>query len=268
MRKQSVMEQKKIRLNRYLALCGLGSRRKCDDLIAAGAIRVNGKVMVEMGIRIDPEHDVVDYYNQRIQPQEKHIYLLLNKPLRVVTTASDEKKRKTVLDLINIQERIFPVGRLDFNTTGALLLTTDGKLSYILAHPKFEISKIYRVLLDKRIRPVDLHHFRKGFLLEERKTAPCKAEEIRIIDNSSYMEVELHEGRNRQIRKMFEVLGYQVKKLHRVEFAGLRVDNLKTGEWRQLTFEEIEKLRQLTAAYSAQLSEETREANEKNNHSN
>jgi len=261
------MTQKKIRLNRYLALCGLGSRRKCDELIAAGAIRVNGMVMVEMGIRIDPDRDVVDYYNQRVQPQQKHVYLLLNKPLRVVTTASDEKKRKTVLDIIDMEDRIFPVGRLDFNTTGALLLTTDGKLSYILAHPKFEVSKIYRILLDKRIRPVDLHHFRKGLMLEGRKTAPCKAEEMRIIDNASYMEVELHEGRNRQIRKMFDVLGYQVKKLHRIEFAGLRVDNLKTGEWRQLTGEEIGKLRQLTEKYAEQLSDETREVHEKDSHS-
>lgn len=258
-KKKRVMEQKKIRLNRYLALCGLDSRRKCDELIASGAIRVNGKVVVEMGVRIDPEQDTIDYYSQRLQPQEKHLYILLNKPLRVVTTASDEKRRRTVLDLIDIKERIFPVGRLDYNTTGALLLTTDGKLSYVLAHPRFEVTKKYRALLDKRLRPIDLHHFRKGLMLEGQQTAPCKAEEIRIMDNASFMEVELHEGRNRQIRKMFDILGYQVKKLHRVEFAGLKVDNLKTGEWRQLSQEEIDKLRQLAEKYAAQLSEQADE---------
>lgn len=256
--KKRAMEQTKIRLNRYLALCGLGSRRKCDELIVSGAITVNGKVVVEMGVRIDPEHDIIDYYNQRLQPQEKHLYILLNKPLRVVTTASDEKRRKTVLDLIDIKERIFPVGRLDFNTTGAILLTTDGKLSYILAHPKFEMTKKYRVLLDKRIRPVDLHHFRKGLLLEDKQTSPCKAEEIRIMDNASLMEVELHEGRNRQIRKMFDLLGYKVKKLHRVEFAGLRVDNLKSGEWRQLAQDEIDKLRQFAEKFATQVSANTK----------
>jgi pseudouridine synthase len=259
MKEKKAMDQKMIRLNRYLALCGLGSRRKCDELIASGAIRVNGKVIVEMGIRVDPEQDMIDYYDQRLQPQDKHLYILMNKPLRVVTTASDEKRRKTVLDLIQIEERIFPVGRLDYNTTGALLLTTDGKLSYILAHPKFEVTKIYRALLDKRIRPIDLHHFRKGLMLEGQQTAPCNAEEIRIIDNASFMEVELHEGRNRQIRKMFDFLGYQVKKLHRVEFAGLRVDNLKTGEWRQLAQEEVDKLRQFAEKYASLLSEQKNE---------
>ena len=239
------MEKKKIRLNRFLALCGLGSRRKCDELIASGVVRVNGEIVSEMGARIDPENDVVEFQNDKVQPDQEHLYILLNKPLRTVTTVSNEKKRKTVLDLINIDRRIFPVGRLDFNTTGVLLLTTDGKLAYQLSHPKFQVGKKYRVLLNKRIRPVDLYHFRNGLLLDEKKTAPCKAEEIRIIDNASYMEVELHEGRNRQIRRMFDTLGYHVSKLHRIEFAGLRTDNLKPGEWRILSQGEIRNLKKL-----------------------
>ncbi len=241
--------QKRIRLNRYLALCGLGSRRKCDDLIAAGAIRVNGQLVTEMGIRIDAKHDVIEYYNQRVQPIDRHVYILLNKPLRTVTTASDEKHRKTVLDVIGIEDRIFPVGRLDFDTTGALLLTTDGKLSYLLAHPRFQVTKIYRALLDKRIRPVDLHHIRKGMTLNGWQTAPCKIEEIRIIDNSSFLEIELHEGRNRQIRRMFDELGYLVIKLHRIEFAGLRVNDMKTGEWRKLSAEEISHIKSLAESH-------------------
>ncbi len=239
------MEKKKIRLNRFLALCGLGSRRKCDELIASGVVRVNGEIVSEMGASIDPENDVVEFQNDKVQPDQEHLYILLNKPLHTVTTVSNEKKRKTVLDLINIDRRIFPVGRLDFNTTGVLLLTTDGKLTYQLSHPKFQVGKKYRVLLNKRIRPVDLYHFRNGLLLNEKKTAPCKAEEIRIIDNASYMEVELHEGRNRQIRRMFDALGYHVSKLHRIEFAGLRTDNLKPGEWRILSQSEIRNLKKL-----------------------
>ena len=239
------MEKKKIRLNRFLALCGLGSRRKCDELIASGVVRVNGEIVSEMGASIDPENDVVEFQNDKVQPDQEHLYILLNKPLHTVTTVSNEKKRKTVLDLINIDRRIFPVGRLDFNTTGVLLLTTDGKLTYQLSHPKFQVGKKYRVLLNKRIRPVDLYNFRNGLLLDEKKTAPCKAEEIRIIDNASYMEVELHEGRNRQIRRMFDTLGYHVSKLHRIEFAGLRTDNLKPGEWRILSQSEIRNLKKL-----------------------
>lgn len=239
------MEKKKIRLNRFLALCGLGSRRKCDELIASGVVRVNGKVIIEMGARIDPENDLVEFQFDKVQPDQEHLYILMNKPLHTVTTVSDEKKRKTVLDYINTDRRIFSVGRLDFDTTGVLLLTTDGKLTYQLSHPKFQVGKKYRVLLNKRIRPVDLYHFRNGLLLDDKKTAPCKAEEIRIIDNASYMEVELHEGRNRQIRRMFDMLGYHVRKLHRIEFAGLRTDNLKPGEWRILSKSEIRNLKKL-----------------------
>jgi len=240
-----LMEKNQIRLNRFLALCGLGSRRKCDDLIAAGAIMVNGELVTEMGARIDPSRDKVEYFNQQLRPEEKHVFILLNKPLRTVTTASDERQRKTVLDLVEVDQRIFPVGRLDYDTTGALLLTSDGKLAFLLAHPRFHVTKIYRVSLDRRIRPIDLHHFRNGIMLDDRMTAPCKVEEIRIMDNASLLEVELHEGRNRQIRRMLETLGYQVKKLHRIEFAGLRVDDMKTGEWRMLMGEEIYKLRKL-----------------------
>ncbi len=141
------MEKNQIRLNRYLALCGLGSRRKCDDLIASGAIKVNGQLVTKMGARIDPHQDRVEFYNKVLKPEDKHIFILLNKPLHTVTTASDEKRRKTVLDVVQVDQRIFPVGRLDYETTGALLLTSDGKLAYLLTHPRFHVRKVYRVLL-------------------------------------------------------------------------------------------------------------------------
>ncbi len=249
------MNRDKIRLNRFLAMSGIGSRRKCDDLIAGGAVRVNGKVVTEMGVQVDPSTDVIEFDGQRIESAEKPVYILLNKPRRIVTTASDEKKRRTVLNIVDLRQRVFPVGRLDYNTTGALLLTNDGDLSYFLSHPRYEITKIYHVLLDRRIRPIDLHHFQRGIELDGHKTAACRAEEIRIIDNSSFMEVELHEGRNRQIRRMFEVLGYLVKELHRYEFAGLRVNDLREGEWRRLTPAEVNNLKRLVGKYKNDLQE-------------
>jgi len=243
------MEKNKIRLNHFLATCGLGSRRKCDDLIAAGYVQVNGRVITAMGVKIDQKLDVVKYHDKQIRPQKRHVYILLNKPLRIVTTSSDEKKRKTVLDIVKSDIRVFPVGRLDFNTSGALLLTNDGDLAYFLSHPRFRVSKIYRVLLDKRIRPIDLHHFRAGIELDGRKTAPCAAREMRIIDNCSFLEIKLHEGRNRQIRRMFEAFNYQAREIHRIEFAGLRLDNMKKGEWRSLTHIEINSLKRLVSEH-------------------
>lgn len=235
----------KIRLNRFLAMCGLGSRRKCDELIAAGEVAVNGEVVTRMGVQVDPEKDLVTYRGQRLRPERRKIYVLLNKALRTVTTASDEKHRRTVLDAVRLEERIFPVGRLDYMTSGALLLTNDGELAYYLSHPKFRVSKKYRVLLDRRIRQVDLYHFERGLELDGKKTAPCKIKELRILDNGSYLEVELHEGRNRQIRRMFDQLGYHVRELQRVEFAGLRIDGLKEGEWRFLKPAEVKKLKEM-----------------------
>lgn len=226
-------------------MCGLGSRRKCDELIASGEVRVNGQVVQQMGVQIDPDRDVVEYQGKRVRPAEKPIYILLNKPLRTITAVKDDRHRKTVLDIVKVPFRIFPVGRLDYNTTGALLLTNDGELAYFLSHPRFRVQKIYRVLLNKRIRPIDLHHFRAGLDLDGKKTAPCRAEELRIIDNCSYLEVELHEGRNRQVRRMFELLGYHVKELQRIQFANLKISDLKEGEWRVLTPAEVRKLKKL-----------------------
>lgn len=245
-----------VRLNRFLAMAGIGSRRRCDQYISEGLVSVNGEVVDQLGVRIDPEKDVVKFDGEIIEHQNDQIYILLHKPARTVTTAKDDRKRKTVLDLIATPQRLFPVGRLDFNTTGALLITNDGDLAYHLIHPKFEVTKIYRVLLDSVIKPIDLHHFQNGLMLDDKKTAPCKATELRRMGNCSYMEVELHEGRNRQIRRMFEQLGYKVEELHRINFAGLLVSDLKPGEWRELTKEEVHRLRKTVAEYKRQLMEE------------
>lgn len=245
--------QSKIRLNRYLAMCGIGSRRKCDEYIANGEVRVNGETVTQMGVRVNPDEQVVEFRGMQVKGEEESVYILMNKPLRTLTTASDQKKRKTVLDIVDIDERIFPVGRLDYNTTGALLLTNDGDISYFLAHPKFEVSKKYRVLLDRKIRPIDLYHFRRGIELDGKKTASCRIDELRIIDNASYLEVELHEGRNRQIRRMFEALGYRVRELHRIEFAGLRVNNMKEGQWRKLSVAEVRRLKEIVRQFKSEV---------------
>ncbi len=226
-------------------MAGIGSRRTCDAYILEGRVTVNNDEVVRLGMRIDPAEDVVYFDGKAVTPSQENVYILMNKPLRTVTTAKDDRKRRTVIDLIGAPQRLFPVGRLDYNTTGALLITNDGELSYFLIHPRFMVKKKYRVMLNKVIRPIDLHHFQNGLMLDNRKTAPCKAREIRRMGNRSFLEVELHEGRNRQIRRMFEVLGYHVEQLSRVSFADLQISDLNPGEWRELTPKEVEKLKKL-----------------------
>ncbi len=236
-----------IRLNKFLAQAGIASRRKCDDLILAGYVTVNGKRVDQVGVVIDEEKDVVTFKGKKVAPKKRFTYIVLNKPKGVVTTASDQFRRKTVLDLIAVPERIFPVGRLDYNTTGVLLLTDDGELSYRLLHPNYKVNKIYRVLLNRVIRPVDLYHLSHGVELDGRKTQSCKITELRIVDNGSLLEVELTEGRNRQIRRMFEKLNYRVIELDRISFAGLTAKGLQQGEWRYLTKQEISRLKEIVA---------------------
>ncbi|RMG69187.1 MAG: rRNA pseudouridine synthase [Calditrichaeota bacterium] len=253
-----------MRLNRYLAMAGLGSRRTCDQYIREGRVKINGEVVTRLGVQVDPQRDVVEFDGQVVKAEQPMVYILLHKPRRTVSTVKDERGRRTVVQLVGLGTRIFPVGRLDYNTTGALLLTNDGELTYYLTHPKFEVKKIYRVLLDKVIRPIALHQFQTGIELDGRRTAPCKAREIRIIDNRSYLEVELHEGRNRQIRRMFASLGYEVEELHRLEFAGLRVSDLKPGEWRELTPEEVQSLKKLIAEQKSRIDQNDTDGEKEN----
>jgi len=249
-----------IRLNRYLAMAGIGSRRKCDEFIKQGRVEVNGQKIIQMAVSVTPGEDTVKFDGKIIEARKRFIYILMNKPMHTVCTVQDEKGRKTVIDLLKIppsglvDERLFPVGRLDFNTTGALLITNDGDLTYHLIHPRFEVRKVYRALLDKLIRPIDLHHFQSGLNLEEFRTSPCKIRELRVINNCSYLEIEMHEGKNRQIRRMFQALGYEVDELERVEFAGLKVNRLKHGEWRELTSDEIKKLKKIVARHKQSIS--------------
>jgi pseudouridine synthase len=232
-----------MRLNKFLASAGVGSRRKCDDYIVEGKISINGEVVRTLGIKIDELLDTITFDGKKVTLEQQILYLILNKPKGIITSAKDEYDRNTVLDLIPLSERVFPVGRLDQDTTGLILLTNDGELANKLMHPKFKIPKTYHVLLNKIIHPKDKYHFERGLLLDEKKTAPCILSEIRIIDNCSFLEVILREGRKRQIRRMFEELGYQVVELDRIGFGSLTLTGLKRGEWRYLNEEEIKRLK-------------------------
>lgn len=230
-----------MRLNKYLALCGMGSRRKCEAFIQAGEVAVNGKVVQSLSQVIDETKDVVAVAEQQIQPPEKLVYLLLNKPKGYVTTAHDELGRKTVLQLVPGTYRLFSVGRLDKDTKGALLLTNDGALAFRLMHPKFQVDKIYEATLD---RPITQPHIRKlmeGIMLEDGMTHPCEAKVIGREHRK--IELTLHEGRKRQVRRMLQSLGYQVTELVRTQFASLSIKGMPSGEWRFLTDQEIARLK-------------------------
>ena len=232
-----------MRLNKFLASAGIGSRRKCDDYIVEGKVSVNGEVVQKLGIRIDELTDTITFEGNEVKFEKDFLYIILNKPKGIITSARDEYDRNTVMDLIPLKERLFPVGRLDQDTTGLVLLTNDGELSNKLIHPKFKIPKTYHVFLNKVIRPKDIYHFERGIIFDDKKTAPCKLSEIRIIDNCSFIEVILYEGRKRQIRRMFYELGYKVFELDRIAFGPLTLAGIKRGEWRYLNKNEIARLK-------------------------
>ena len=228
-----------VRLNKYLASCGIASRRACDDLIAQGYVKVDGKVVREPGFRLT-KNSVVTYKGKPVTPEERKVYLLLNKPKNYVTTVSDERGRKTVMDLIpaRIQERIYPVGRLDRTTMGLLLLTNDGDLAKKLSHPSYKVKKIYSVHLNKGISEDELEQVRTGLKLED---GIAKVNWVNYVAerDHSVVNIEIHIGKNRIVRRIFEYLGYEVIKLDRIYYAGLTKKDLPRGRWRHLTKQEI-----------------------------
>ena len=233
-----------IRLNKYIANAGICSRREADVYIAAGNASVNGKVITEMGFKVMPT-DVVKFDNVSITPEKKQ-YVLLNKPKNFITTMEDDRGRRTVMDLIvsATKERVYPVGRLDRNTTGLLLFTNDGELAKKLTHPKHNIEKIYHASLDKKLTMNDLQKIEAGFILDEKRVI---VDEISYIQNQPKSEVgvKIHSGRNRIVRRIFEHFDYNVTKLDRVIFAGLTKKDLPRGHWRHLTEMELNNLRML-----------------------
>ena len=231
-----------IRLNKYLANAGVCSRREADDFIQAGVVTVNGQVVTELGTKV-LRGDEVKFHDQPVT-LEKKVYVLLNKPKDYVTTSDDPQQRKTVMDLVKdaCPERIYPVGRLDRNTTGVLLLTNDGEMASKLTHPKFLKKKVYHVYLDKNVTMHDMQQIASGIELED---GEIQADAIEYADDhdKSQVGIEIHSGKNRIVRRIFESLGYKVMKLDRVYFAGLTKKGLRRGEWRYLTEQEVNFLR-------------------------
>ncbi len=234
-------EAEELRLNRYIAMSGICSRRDADGLIAEGRVKVNDEIIQTVGIKVKRQ-DKVEVDGELIIP-EKKVYLVLNKPKDFVTTVEDPLERKTVMSLVEkaCKERIYPVGRLDRQTTGVLLFTNDGDLSKKLTHPKYEHKKIYHVFLDKPLQSEDMEMIRKGIELED---GFIKADELNYVDdNPMEVGIEIHSGRNRIVRRIFEHFGYQIIKLDRVYFAGITKKNLPRGKWRFLTPQEVRILK-------------------------
>jgi len=231
-----------VRLNKYIAASGVCSRREADEIIRKGQIFVNGKQVTDLGTRVNPEDDV-RYKNKKLNA-EKKIYILLNKPKDYVTTVEDPHADRTVIDLIGdaCSERVYPVGRLDKSTTGVLLLTNDGDLAGKLTHPRFKRKKIYHVFLDRVVSKNDLFKLTEGIDLDG-ETVAADAVSYADLDDKTQLGIELHSGQNRVVRRLFEKLGYRIRKLDRVYFAGLTKKNLPRGKWRFLTEKEVSMLK-------------------------
>jgi 23S rRNA pseudouridine2605 synthase len=230
-----------VRLNKFVANSGVCSRREADKYIEAGLVTVNGKIVTELGTRVSPTDDI-RFSGERLKG-EKKVYILMNKPKNFVTTTSDPHAERTVMDLISTElckERVFPVGRLDKATTGVLMFTNDGALAEKLTHPSYRVKKIYYVTLDKNLKKADFDAVLEGITLDD---GPIAADSLSYVNGvQSEVGIEIHSGRNRIVRRIFEHLGYRVKKLDRVYFAGLTKKNLRRGQWRFLTEEEINHL--------------------------
>ncbi len=229
-----------VRLNKYLSECGIASRRKSDELINEGRVSVNGNIVLELGTKIDTLSDDIFIDGEKLKAQKK-VYFLLNKPKGVITTTLDDKHRTTVTDLINTTQKIFPVGRLDFNTTGVLLLTNDGDFSNFITHPKNGIEREYEVVLDKPLEQDDRHKLVQGVYLDKKKSVFTN---ISYPKRNSYSVVRVItvEGRNHFVKRMFEFLGYRVNELSRIRFGTITVSNLRKGEYRTMSPREINQI--------------------------
>ncbi|MCE1273728.1 MAG: rRNA pseudouridine synthase [Chlorobiaceae bacterium] len=244
--KKQVLEDK-VRINKYLAMCGVASRRAADQLVLDGKVTVNGRIADEPGLKVDPRNDEVIVDGRRMAKiEDKKVYILFNKPKNVITTSHDERDRQQVLDFIDVRERVFPVGRLDRKTTGLLLLTNDGTLAHRLMHPSSQVRKEYLAGLDTRFPPAMLQKLTCGMRLKDtgEKVSPCRA---KILDDGMTVLISIHEGKNHQVRRMFSTLGFEVKRLDRVAYAGLLPGDLRRGEWRYLSRKEVEQLYRLSS---------------------
>jgi pseudouridine synthase len=237
------------RLQRFLARAGVASRRHAEELIAAGLVTVNGKVVCEQGLRVHPGSDEVRMRGKLVQPPvDAHLYLMMNKPIQTITTLDDREGRRTVIDLLPTKwaaRRVYPVGRLDWDSEGLLLLTDDGELTLRLTHPRYSLPKEYVALVAGGPEPTALRRLERGLTLEgeTRPTAPARVRSLRVEDGNTWISVEIHEGRNRQIRRMFDAIGHEVLQLRRVRVGPLSLGGLESGETRELRPNEVAALR-------------------------
>ena len=233
------------RLQKYLAQAGIASRRKCEEYIQQGRVKVNDQIITKLGTKIHPETDTIKVDNKTVlKRNEKKIYILLNKPIDYVTTVKDQFNRKTVLDLVNVNQRLVPVGRLDMYTSGALILTNDGDFVYRITHPKHEITKTYTVTLKGIVTNYEVKMLENGIDIGDFITSKAKVKILKIDEetNKSRLEITIHEGKNRQIRRMCEVINKKVLALHRSKIGNIGVKDLKVGEWRYPTPREVDEL--------------------------
>ena len=233
-----------IRLQKFLATAGIASRRKCEEYIEQGKVQVNGKIVTELGTKINPEKDIIKFNNEFVNSNKKYVYILLNKPIGYVTTVDDQFNRDTVLNLVKVKERIVPVGRLDMYTSGALILTNDGDFVYKVTHPKHEIEKTYTVTVKGIVKNGEVEQLRKGVQIDDYLTKPAKVKILKtdVEKDVSRLEIKIHEGKNRQVRKMCEAVGRKVLALHRSKIGNIDVKTLEIGKWRFLQEKEVQNI--------------------------
>lgn len=235
-----------MRLQKYMALCGVASRRKSEEIIGEGRVKVNNVVITELGTIIDPSKDKVLVDDKRIKLESNMVYIMLNKPIGYVSSLSDEKGRKVVTDLIEgVKERIYPVGRLDADTTGLILLTNDGELAFKLTHPSKRVDKKYIAIVEGVPNKKELELLRNGVFIDGKKTSPAEVKVAKRFDEDSILDIVIHEGRNRQVKKMCEAVNHPVKKLKRVSIGEIELGGLNIGNWRFLNDEEVNYLKSL-----------------------
>lgn len=231
-----------MRLNKFLSNSGVASRRKCDTLIKAGKVTLNGKVVSELGLKINEKKDRVKVEGKEVSLPSSFVYIKLNKPKGYACTASDEKGRKTIYDLVECEERLFSIGRLDYDTEGLIILTNDGDFANKVAHPKFQTEKEYRVTAEGEIKESELAVMRKGVVVDGERMPSAKVEWLSYENGFTKLSVVINEGQNRQVRRMFEAIGHQIKLLKRVRIGLVKLGGLKRGEYRDLTEEELNLL--------------------------
>ena len=232
------------RLQKYLAECGIASRRKCEEYIIQGKVQVNGKTITELGVKVNPEKDKITFEGKNVKQEERKVYILLNKPIGYVTTSDEQFGRDKVLDLVKVRERVVPVGRLDMYTSGALILTNDGDFVYKVTHPKHEITKTYTVTVKGIIKNGEVEQLRKGVKIDDYTTRPAKVKILKTDEEKdiSRLEITIHEGKNRQVRRMCESVGRRVIALHRSKIGNIGVKDIELGKWRYLKDFEVKTL--------------------------